>query len=205
MLIQLNKAGKRFYKEWIFRNFSFEFQEGNAYALIGPNGSGKSTLLQCIASSMLLTEGSVQYKQNGIQVLPENCYAYLCFAAPYLELVEEMTAAELLNFHQKFKPFIYNIPVNEILQFMQLNAVAYKQIRYLSSGMKQRLKLAQAVFSDVPVILLDEPCTNFDAAGFHLYHSLIKQFANNRLIIVSSNDENEYNFCSTHISLLEYK
>ena len=71
--------------------------------------------------------------------------------------------------------------------------------------MKQRVKLAQAIFSNVPCILLDEPCTNLDAAGFALYHQLISKYCNNRLIIVSSNDEQEYSFCQERISILDYK
>jgi len=71
--------------------------------------------------------------------------------------------------------------------------------------MKQRVKLAQAIFSDVPCVLLDEPCTNLDAAGIALYHKLITDHCNNRLVIVSSNDEQEYSFCKERISIADYK
>jgi ABC-type multidrug transport system ATPase subunit len=80
-----------------------------------------------------------------------------------------------------------------------------KQIRYFSSGMKQRLKLAQAVFSDVPVLLLDEPCTNLDKPGYELYHSLISKYCLNKLIIVSSNDAMEMDFCTNRLNILDYK
>ena len=71
--------------------------------------------------------------------------------------------------------------------------------------MKQRLKLAQAVFSDVPVVLLDEPCTNLDASGFELYYKMIDVYCKDRLVIVSSNDKNEYNFCDDVINIQNYK
>ena len=71
--------------------------------------------------------------------------------------------------------------------------------------MKQRIKLAQAIFSDVAVILLDEPCTNLDATGYALYHSLVSKYCANRLVIVSSNDLNEYSFCTEKLSILDYK
>ncbi|MEP6466531.1 MAG: ATP-binding cassette domain-containing protein, partial [Parafilimonas sp.] len=80
-----------------------------------------------------------------------------------------------------------------------------KQIRFFSSGMKQRLKLAQAIFSDVPFVLLDEPCTNLDAAGFDLYYKWVETYCQNRLLIVSSNDKNEYNFCDEVINIQHYK
>ena len=86
-----------------------------------------------------------------------------------------------------------------------LEAAAKKQIRYYSSGMKQRIKLAQAVFSDTPVVLLDEPCTNLDLEGIELYHQLILNNCKGRLVIVSSNDIQEYSFCEEKISILDYK
>ena len=67
--------------------------------------------------------------------------------------------------------------------------------------MKQRIKLAQAIFSDTPVLLLDEPCTNLDSTGFELYHRLIKEYCSDKIVIVSSNDVNEYSFCETILGL----
>ena len=95
--------------------------------------------------------------------------------------------------------------VNEILETVGLKTAADKQIRFYSSGMKQRIKLAQAIFSDVPILLLDEPCTNLDASGCDLYHRLINDYCKERLVIVSSNDVNEYSFCEEKLSVLNYK
>jgi ABC-type multidrug transport system ATPase subunit len=67
------------------------------------------------------------------------------------------------------------------------------------------MKLAQALFSDTPVILLDEPCTNLDAEGIALYQRLIREYGAGRLIIVSSNDRQEYDFCEKVIDIREYK
>ena len=86
-----------------------------------------------------------------------------------------------------------------------LQAAANKQIRFYSSGMKQRVKLAQAIFSDVEIILLDEPCSNLDANGIELYHSLIKNYCLQRLVIVCSNDEVEYNFCKEIIAIQNFR
>jgi ABC-2 type transport system ATP-binding protein len=71
--------------------------------------------------------------------------------------------------------------------------------------MKQRVKLAQCIFSDTAIVLLDEPCTNLDAAGIELYHSLIANYCKNRLVVVSSNDEVEYGFCGEKIDILQWK
>lgn len=205
MKIQLTNAGKRFSREWIFRNLSYEFLPGVQYAITGPNGSGKSTLLQAIAGASTLNEGGIEWQPGNKNMQPEEANAYISIAAPYLELIEEMTAKEFLLFHSNFKKFIQNLPVETILEEADLAQAANKQIRFFSSGMKQRLKLAQAFFSDVPVILLDEPCTNLDAAGFALYYRWIENYSNGRLVIISSNDKNEFSFCTRQLNILDFK
>ena len=71
--------------------------------------------------------------------------------------------------------------------------------------MKQRLKLAQAFFCNSPVLLLDEPTTNLDTDGIALYHRLIKFYAGDKLVIISSNDQHEYDFCEATIEVGLYK
>lgn len=205
MKVSLTDAGKRFNRDWIFRHFNYQFEEGRKYAITGPNGSGKSTLLQTIGGSMMASEGRIQYSRNGSALETEKVYNYISFCAPYLEVVEEMTFRELLQFHQKFKQFLPGLTPEEIISIVGLEKAANRQIRYYSSGMKQRVKLAQCIFSDTPVVLLDEPCTNFDTAGVNLYHKLIKEYALNRLVVVSSNDEVEYGFCEETIDIMNYK
>ncbi len=205
MKITLSNAGKRFNRDWIFRKADLIFLPGHTYAITGSNGSGKSTLLQTLAGSMEISEGSIEWKLNDTSIHADNIYNYLTIAAPYIEVIEEMTAIEFLEFHQQFKPLLTSISITEILRLVGLAKAASKQIRYYSSGMKQRIKLAQAIFSDAPLLLLDEPCTNFDATGFVLYYQLIKDFTKNKTIIVSSNDVNEYSFCENVINILDYK
>lgn len=205
MQIQLSDAGKKFNREWIFRGINFTFESGISYAITGPNGSGKSTLLQAIAGSMQLASGNIEWMENNQSIAPEKIYTRLSMAAPYLELIEEMTATELISFHASFKPLIPGISIEHVLQLIGLEKAMHKQIRYYSSGMKQRVKLAQAIFSDSPLLLLDEPCTNLDSAGYDLYHSLISTYCGNKTIIVSSNDQHEFSFCKKSISILDYK
>ena len=203
MRITLIDAGKRFNRDWIFRHLSYEFIQGHSYAITGPNGSGKSTLLQAIGGAIGMSEGRVQFTDPDIPA--EQVYRGLSLAAPYLELVEEMTVLEFLRFHRKFKPLIASCNLETIIARVGLESAAHKQIRYYSSGMKQRVKLAQAIFSDAPVLLLDEPCTNLDSEGITLYRQLIAEYAANRLVIVSSNDLQEYDFCEKSLSILDYK
>ena len=217
MKISLTNAGKRFNRDWIFRNINHEFISGTAYAITGPNGSGKSTLLQVIGGAIIMSEGKASYTignwqpaigkaaEDEKEIEVDRAFQYISIAAPYLELIEEMTLLEMLAFHAQFKPFLPNITIPDIISIIGLKAASNKQIRFFSSGMKQRVKLAQAIFSDVPCVLLDEPCTNLDAVGIELYHQLIRDYGNNRLIIVSSNDPQEYSFCTVTLSISDYK
>ena len=204
MTISLSEAGKRFNRDWIFRRLSYNFEEGQAYAIIGPNGSGKSTLLQTISGAMQLSEGTIQYNISVKQYTTDNIYQQVSICAPYLEVVEEMTLTEFLSFHQDFKPFLPGVNIDKIISAIGLLQAAGKQIRNFSSGMKQRVKLAQCIFSDSKIVLLDEPCTNLDSNGIELYHRLIDDHCQNRLVIVSSNDEVEYRFCRKKINIRDY-
>lgn len=208
MKISLINAGKRFNRDWIFRKLNYEFISGKSYAITGPNGSGKSTLLQIIGGAVSPSEGEVKYEVsssglNGTEAT-EEIFKYISIAAPYLELVDEMTLKEFLGFHGKFKPFLNSFTIKNIISRIGLENAADKQLRYFSSGMKQRVKLAQSILSDVPCVLLDEPCTNLDSDGINLYLQLINDHCKSRLIIVSSNDQTEYEFCEEKILITDF-
>ena len=205
MKIDLCNAGKRFNREWIFRKANLQFNSGNAYAITGPNGSGKSTLLQSIAGMLQLSEGSVSYQQQDKSIEPEQVYQQISFCAPYFDIIEEMTLSEFLNFHFQFKPVLNSCTIGSIIEEIGLNEAANKEIRFYSSGMKQRVKLAQSIFAHTSIVLLDEPCSNLDERGINLYHALIDRYCKDRLVIVCSNDKAEYAFCTQIISVTDFK
>ena len=149
----------------------------------------------------MVSEGTVLYEN----IKSENIFKHVSIAAPYLQLVEEMTLYEFLNFHSGLKNWLPAVTTTQIISILELEKATHKQIRYFSSGMKQRVNLAQAIFSNVPVVLLDEPTTNFDEEGISLYRSLVNNFCKSRLLIVSSNDKQEYNFCDEVLDMKSYK
>ncbi len=205
MMISLSDAGKRFNRDWIFRHVNYRFETGKSYAITGPNGSGKSTLLQVLSGSTMLNEGTVQYAMNNTPYSTERIFQQVSLCAPYLEVIEEMTLKEFLGFHNGFKSFLPGITIDFIIHAVGLEKALNKQIRYYSSGMKQRVKLAQCIFSDTAIVLLDEPCTNLDAAGLRLYNELIALYCPKRMVIVSSNDHHEYEFCTERLSMTDWK
>jgi len=205
MTISLSDAGKRYNRDWIFRHLTYPFEAGKSYAITGPNGSGKSTLLQVLSGNTMTNEGKIEWQLNGKVLADEKVYNHVSICAPYLELIEEMTLNEFLQFHSSFKPFLSGISIADIVDITGLGKAVNKQIRYYSSGMKQRVKLAQCIFSGTSLVLLDEPCTNLDAAGIELYHRLINTYCKDRMVVVSSNDEVEYSFCNQKLNISDYK
>ncbi len=204
-MISLSDAGKRFNRDWIFRHLNYQFEEGGSYAITGPNGSGKSTLLQVLSGSTMLNEGNIQYLINNAHFSTEGIYQQVSLCAPYLEVIEEMTLKEFLGFHNGFKSFLPGITIDFIIQAVGLEKAVNKQIRYYSSGMKQRVKLAQCIFSDTAIVLLDEPCTNLDKTGVELYNELISAYCKKRMVVVSSNDHQEYEFCTEKLNIMDWK
>ncbi len=206
MRIVLNELGKRYNKEWIFSKLSYEFHAGEAYALLGANGSGKSTLLQVIASNQLASTGTLQYTYLDKNIPVEKLYPFISIASPYLELIEEFTLSEQLHFHAQFKSFYNTLTIQDIIQISGLEKSQNKALKYFSSGMKQRVRLALAVLSNSPFLFLDEPTSNLDKAGIEWYQGLLHTYKQNRIVIVCSNhQQQEYEFCKQHISIEDYK
>lgn len=123
MQISLSETGKRFNRDWIFRKVAFHFEAGSSYAIVGPNGSGKSTLLQIIGGAIVASEGTITYTVREKKVDADNIFQHIAIAAPYQEVIEEMTLSEFLFFHQRFKPFINGYTVKQIIEEVSLPAL----------------------------------------------------------------------------------
>ncbi len=206
MKIELQKVGKKYFREWIFRNVDICLEAREKVAVLGPNGSGKSTFLQLLSGSLLSTEGSVIYSINDNAVDPEFVFREVCIAAPYLELIEEFTLEEIVDFHFSFKKSVRGLKSADILQISGLESSKKKVFKYFSSGMKQRAKLSLALLSDVELVLLDEPCSNLDATAINWYKELVSDYGTEKLIVVCSNNQtDEFEFCSRRMDMLDWK
>jgi ABC-type multidrug transport system ATPase subunit len=206
MEILLNNVSKRFRFDWIFKNINIQLQEQHRYVLLGPNGSGKSTLMRILAGQLTPSKGTIAFSHAEKAVPLDNIYRYVSYAAPYIELIEEFTLTEVLDFHQKFKPFHSELTTKRVIELLGMEKSRNKEIRFFSSGMKQRLKLALAICSDSPLLLLDEPTTNLDAQGAAWYKELLLRYSQNRLLIIATNVPQDYEFvCDTTLQILDYK
>lgn len=205
MQITLNGVGKKFQHEWIFRDITYTFRENRAYALVGPNGSGKSTLLMMISALLPASRGTLTYQSLGQPVAEEEVFRYLTLAAPYQELIEDFTLQELLDFHFALKAPLASWSTADILEKMRLERARQKYIYQFSSGMKQRLKLGLALYSNSQMILLDEPSANLDAENTAWYQQEIRQVLGQRLLIIASNQAYEYDFCDEVLDIVSFK
>lgn len=206
LTISLADAGKQYNHNWIFSGLSTELNSGTATAILGSNGSGKSTLLQVISSAIMPSRGEVTYRMKGTDIRPDRAFRLMSIAAPYIELIEDFTLMEMVCFHRRLKPLVRNMATPEFIRTCELTENADKTLRHFSSGMKQRVKLALAILSDTPALLLDEPTTNLDKAGIEWYRELIERNSYNRLVVISSNSvKQEFDFCTAEIKMEDYK
>ena len=204
--IELKQIGKRYRKDWIFRNVDFEFQSNNSYVIQGPNGSGKSTFLKLCASYLLPTKGSIKYFMDENEIDENEIHNHITIAAPYMELPEEFTPLEILDFHLGFKSFYNNLSQKDFLNLIDLHHAKDKPLNKFSSGMKQRMKLGLAIASQSEMLFLDEPTINLDAKGIALYKELIQRYHKDRVIMVCSNNiKDEFDFCEETINVMDFK
>ncbi len=198
MTISLNQVGKRYQSHWVFKGVDYTFEPGKQYALLGANGSGKSTLLRIIGGMQHASKGSLEYTAGAQKIAADKVFHQISYCAPGMDLIEEMSIEEFLHFHFTFKKIRPSFTVASVIALMGMQASASKFIHECSSGMKQRVKLAQAFFCDSPVLLLDEPCSNLDLQGVAMYRQWLEQYSDGRLVIIASNDEREYEGTPPH-------
>lgn len=203
MQVNLHQLSKRYKYDWVFKSIDFQFDAGGRYAITGPNGSGKSTLMKVLSGHLSPSKGEVVFSENGKPVSPDEVFQAVSYAAPYIDLIEEFTLQEAIAFHHRFKPLA--VSPQEILDLLAFPKAREKQVRHFSSGMKQRLKLALAACSHSPLLLLDEPTSNLDHQGVDWYLQLMHRFLPGRTVVVASNIEVDYSFCSGGVRITDYK
>lgn len=203
--IDVQGLGKRFNREWIFKSLSTSFSSGSPIVITGPNGSGKSTLLQVLWGQVPPTAGALLYK-HGLQEIPiEISFKHISVAAPYMDLVDEFTLTEQMKFHFSIKSSRNGLSISDMMNKMELSHAKDKFINNFSSGMRQRVKLALAFFSDTNFIFLDEPGTNLDRKAFQWYRDHLDMLPPSAVIFIASNNPEEYPQNARIIQITDYK
>lgn len=206
MRIALDGVAKQFAREKVFQAVDHVFNPGSRTAILGPNGSGKSTLLQVVAGALVPTAGKVAHSMAGRAIGEEDVYRLVSIAAPYLDLYDDLPLDEAITLHARFKPFLAGIGPKDVARTAYLEAHWEKPVSHFSSGMRQRLKLALAILSDTPLLLLDEPASNLDAEGIAWFRQLLLQHLDGRTLLVASNRQAEETFaCTESVEISRWK
>lgn len=204
MLLSLKNISKKYRREWIFKNISYDFLFGNIYGLSGYNGSGKSTLLKIISGQLIPSKGEVQIIKQERELEKENFFKEFNYIAPYVDLIEEYTIDELIQFLIKTGIISKNYNLNSFLNYTELKNTDDKFIKDFSSGMKQKLKLGIGLISKRPILILDEPTTNLDQKAKEWFYQKLNE-QKEKLILIASNEKSDLANCSTILSIEEYK
>ncbi|MCX7895026.1 MAG: ABC transporter ATP-binding protein [Thermoanaerobaculum sp.] len=191
--VEFHKITKRFAGRPVLRGISGQVSPGRVLVVTGPNGSGKSTLLNVLAGLLRPSEGTVRYLE-GQQALPQQVWhRILGVCAPDMAVYQEFSALENLSFFCQLRGLSRSqSELAELLQGLGLAAGDLRRpVGQFSSGMLQRVKLAQALVHDPQVLLLDEPSSNLDAAGHQLLAALVGRFRTRAAVVVATNDPRE--------------
>ena len=188
-----DQLGKRFGARVLFRRCSFSLESGCGLAVTGVNGSGKSTLLRILAGVLSPSAGAVRLYVEQEEVSAEDRPRCTGLVAPYLNVYDDFSARENLAFLARTRRLSdARDRIEAALEQVALTARADDRVRTFSSGMKQRVKYAAALLAEPPLLLLDEPTSNLDAAGLTMVERVMAyQLAQERLLVVATNRPEE--------------
>lgn len=205
--IVATELGKRYQKKWIFKGLSNTFLRDGSYAICGPNGAGKSTLLRILSGYLTPSAGEIRFlNQHSKEISKDEIYRSVSFAAPYISLIDRFTLEENIDLFSKFRSFQPGLNKKEIVDLLNLGKLQSKELRFYSSGMMQRVKLALSICSSSDILILDEPSTNLDTQGANWYRELIHAYGKkNRILIIASNVEADFDFCDHRLDIMAFK
>ncbi len=203
--VELTQVKKRFKNDWVLWGVDLRIEENTSWAVTGPNGSGKSTLLKILSGHLSPSKGQRKFFRGLHEIPLPEIYREVAFAAPYIDLIEEFKLEEAISFHRKLKPPLRDLDSRELISILGFEQHRNKELRFFSSGMKQRLKLALACCSAAPLLLLDEPTSNLDEAGIRWYQDLLAEFSPGRTLVIASNVEEDLQSCQNRVHVLDFK
>lgn len=205
--LRTENIGKRFGRRVLFKRISIEVNPDRTLAITGSNGSGKSTLIQILAGVMRPTRGAVDLFVGNGKISNEERPMHIGLVAPYLNLYDAFTPTENLRFVAKARSIpSFQDRISTVLEKVELSTRAHDPVGTFSSGMKQRLRFAFALFAEPPVLLLDEPSANLDANGVKLIHAIIQQASTDgQIVIIATNDADEAASCDDLINVEDFR
>lgn len=169
---------------------SLTAQEGEIYGLLGPNGAGKTTTLRCIATLIKPTEGEIYVGGHEVQKEPEKVRNSIGFLTSDIKLDEQFDADYMFRFFGR----LHNVPQDrlekrkeELFTYFGINDFAHKQIKELSTGMKQKAAIAVSLVHDPDIVIFDEPTNGLDIITARSVTDYLRKLRDEgKLVIVST-------------------
>jgi heme exporter protein A len=197
--IEADSITKRFGSNLLFRDITFSVSPEETFYITGENGSGKSTLLQILAGVLKPYSGQVIWEKNNVTINPENYLTYSGFTGPQVNPYDMLTAVENIEFVSG--PHVDGEKISTLLNLFGIYRERNRLVKHYSSGMKQRLKIINAIINDPPVIFLDEPGSNLDTKGKDILYTTIENIKPEKTIIIATNEPDEIRLCAKGIVL----
>jgi len=193
MKLKVENLSKHFGSRRVFSKIDFELKSGDSIALIGPNGSGKTTLIKTILGILPATKGKAEYFEGDGKLEFDQYRKKVTLVAPYLNLYDNLTARENLRFLTTVNGArVSDGDIDRALETVGLAGRGEDFAGAYSSGMKQRLKYALMLIRNPEIIFIDEPTSNLDDAGKKIAFDLIKNYKNDAIVIIATNEKEEY-------------
>jgi ABC-type multidrug transport system ATPase subunit len=201
--VRFEGVSKRFGRQRILADVGGELRPGRVLVIAGPNGSGKSTLVSILAGLLRPSRGEVRYLDGQTSLPRDAWYPILGVAAPDMALYAELTAIENLRLFARLRGSDEDDSrLAGLLDELGLEGLHHRKLlAALSSGMQQRVKLAQAVLHHPAVLLLDEPSVNLDKDGHERLGALVARLKPTTAVAVATNDPREMSWSDAAINL----
>ncbi|MBD5111483.1 MAG: ATP-binding cassette domain-containing protein [Ruminococcaceae bacterium] len=193
--LKINNINFSYGRKRIFSDFSFTATDGITL-LLGANGSGKSTLFRLICGALIPKKGTIEVYCNGNKVENKNAIAYIpqnFDIFPSLKVYDVLTYICSERDKTLSKSEIKN-QVESAIELTDISEYAYKRVRTLSGGTKQRVGIAQSILGNPQIIVADEPTAGLDPEQRERYNRLVSKTAKGRCFLISTHvfDDTQY-------------
>jgi len=172
-------------------------------ALLGPNGAGKTTLMQMIATITKPTAGRILFDGIDNAREPDRLRRRLGYLPQDFGVYDGLTASQFLTYFAALKGIQGRAKVEEMLELVNLHAVADRAVGGFSGGMKQRLGIAQALINDPALLIVDEPTAGLDPEERLRFRNILSDIGFDRLVIFSTHIVSDIESIATEIAVMK--
>ncbi|EEG77755.1 ABC transporter ATP-binding protein [Dethiobacter alkaliphilus] len=200
--VEIKNLSKAYHIRKLFTDVTVTIPDRSVFVVLGHNGAGKTTFLRIMCGLIPATSGQVDYIIDGQVLTPAEKRAQLGLVSPDLQLYDDLTAVENLEFFSEVRGLPFTIDrAREMMEFVGLKGRGHDFVGTYSSGMKQRMKYAYALLHEPHILVLDEPTSNLDEVGVALVDRIIKRQKEKGIVIMATNEPEEVSYGDQTLSL----